>query len=214
MASRQRDQLVAIRITHRGDHADVVAARSIERVRVGIGVRPDSVDLLSELLDGLDETGIAAQLIQGPVKMKVAVKYRQQITAVDRRTVLALDVLELVDVAAGDGERQNSNGHDLQFFAYGVDLRDFFRREVADHRPAIGNTLNNPLFLQFEKGEADVGAVRVELLAQILFDQALARMASAQHDVFFEARRNALGGGRPAHAAFRSCFGPLFFWRL
>src|ERR1700676_2675069 len=111
MASRQRDQLVAIRITQRGDHADVVAARPIERVRVGIGIRPDAVDLLPELFDGLDETGIAAQLIQGPVKMKVAVKYRQQITAVDRRTVLALNVLELVDVAAGDGERQNSNGH-------------------------------------------------------------------------------------------------------
>src|ERR1700730_16400820 len=105
----------------------MVATRTIERIRIGIGIRSYAVDLLRELLDRLDETGIAAQLIQGAVKMQVAVEYVEQIAAVDCCAVLALDFVELVDVAPRDGKWQNSNRHDLQFFADCVDFRDLLR---------------------------------------------------------------------------------------
>src|SRR5580700_1168447 len=196
MAPRQRNQRVAIGCPQRGDHGDVVASRPIECIRVGIGVGSYAVDLLRELLDRLDETGIAAKLIQCAVKLQVAVEDVEQITAVDRCAVLALDFIELVDVAARNGEWQNSNRHDLQFLADCVDLRDLLRGEVAHHRAAIGDALNNALFLEFEKSQPDVGTVRVELLAKVLLDEPLTRMASAQHDFFFEPRCDELGKGR------------------
>jgi len=145
-------------------------ARTIERIREGIGIRSDPVDFLRELLDRLDETCIAAQLKQCPVKIKVAVEYGQQIAAIDRGTVLALYFIEFVDIAAGNRKSQNSNRHHLQFLAYGVDLRHFFRSKVAHDRTAIRNALDDPFFLKFKECEPYVGTVRIELLAEILLD--------------------------------------------
>src|ERR1700680_3681933 len=100
MAPRQRNQRVATGRPQRSDHGNVIATRAIERVRVGIGVGSYAVDLLRELLDRLDETGIAAKLIQCAVKLQVAVEDVEQITAVDGCAVLARDFIELVDLAA------------------------------------------------------------------------------------------------------------------
>src|SRR5258708_29797924 len=127
MAPGERNQRVAIRSAQRGDHADMIAPRPIERIRVGVGIGSYAVDLLRELLDRLDEARIAAQLVQCPVKVQVAVEYVEQITAVDRRAVLALDFIELVDVAARHGKWQDSHRHDLQFLAYRIDLRYLLR---------------------------------------------------------------------------------------
>src|SRR5580658_4675356 len=49
MASGECNQLVAVRSAQRSNHGDVIAARPIERVSVGVGIRPDAVNLLSEL---------------------------------------------------------------------------------------------------------------------------------------------------------------------
>src|SRR5580704_17270047 len=202
MAPRQRDQFIAIRSPQRGDHGNVVATRAIERVRVGIGIRSYTVDLLCELLDRVDETGIAAEFVQCAVKMQIAVEDVEQITAVDCRAVLALDFIELVDVGARHGKWQNSHRHDLQVFAYRVDLHDLLRGEVAHHRAAIWDALTNALFLELEKSQPNVGTVRVELLAKVLLDEPLTRMTPTQHDVFFEPRRDELGDGRSPRAAF------------
>ena len=106
MAPRERDQARrGSKLRNACDHVDVVTARTIERIRESIGIGSDAVDLLRELFDRFDETAIAAQLEQSPVKIKVAVEYGQQIAAVDRSAVLALDVIEFVDIAALDGER-------------------------------------------------------------------------------------------------------------
>ena len=185
MAPRERDQLLAIRRPQRSDNRNVVATRTIESIRESIGIRSDAVDLLRKLLDRLDEACIAAQLVQCAVKMQVAVEYRQQIAAVDGLAMLALDFIEPVDVTAGNGERQNSNRHDLQFLTYRVDFHNLLRREVAHHRAAIWNALTNPFFLELEKSKADVGAMSVKLLAEILLDQPLSRVASTQHYIFF-----------------------------
>ena len=53
MAPRERDQLFAIGSAQRRDNTNVVTARTIERIRVGIGIRSDPIDLLRELLDRL-----------------------------------------------------------------------------------------------------------------------------------------------------------------
>src|SRR5271166_3864769 len=99
--------------------------------------------------------------------------------------MLTLDCIEVVDIAAGDGKWQDSNRHNLQLFAYRVDRGHFFRSEVAHNCAAIGNSLDDPLFLEFEKSEPDVGAVGVELLAEILLDQAFTWVTPAQDDVLF-----------------------------
>jgi len=44
------------------------------------------------------------------------------------------------------------------------------------------------------------------LPAKVLLDEPLTRMASTQHDVFFEPRRDELGDGRSPRAAFRRDF--------
>src|SRR5580700_3968802 len=48
--------------------------------------------------------------------------------------------------------------------------------------------------------------MRVEAIAQILLDKALARVAPAQNDVLFQPRRNDIGKRRRAHAVFRRRF--------
>ena len=53
MASRERDQSVAIRPPQCSDHVDVVTASSIERVRESIGIGSDAIDLLCKLFDRL-----------------------------------------------------------------------------------------------------------------------------------------------------------------
>src|SRR5450755_3014519 len=206
MASRESDQRVTIRCTQGSDHVDVVTTRTIERIREGIAIGANPVNLLRELLDRLDETGIATQLKQSPVKIKVAIEYREQIAAVDRSTVLALDVIELVDIAAPDGEGQNSNGHDLQFLAYRVDFCHFVRREVTHDRAAVRNSLDDALFFEFEECQPYVGTVRVELLAEILLDQPLARVTPTQYDVLFKAGCDDIGDGRLPRPVFRRQF--------
>ena len=100
MAAREFDQIVTPRSTQSRDHLDVVAARPIERLRKCIGVGSDAIDLLRELLDRLDQAGIAAQPEQCPVKMQIAVEYRQHIAGIDRGAMLALEFLELVEIVA------------------------------------------------------------------------------------------------------------------
>src|SRR5580704_16016396 len=202
MAPRQRNQRVATGRPQRSDHGNVVAARAIERVRIGIGIRSYAVDFLRKLLDCLDETGIAADLVQCAVKMQIAVEDVEQVPAVDCHAVLALDFIELVDVGARHGKWQDSHRHDLQFFAYRVDLHDLLWGEVAHHRAAIWDALNNALFLELEKSQPNVGTVRVELLAKVLLDEPFTRMAPAQYDVLFEPRCDELGNGRSPRAAF------------
>jgi len=63
------------------------------------------------------------------------------------------------------------------------------------------------------RNEPHVGAVRVELLAEILLDQPLARVAPAEHDVFFQACGDALGGRRSADAVLRRRFARRVFRR-
>ena len=82
-------------------------------------------------------------------------------------------------------------------------MRHFFRSEVTHDRAAIGDSLNNPLFFEFEERKPDVGTMRVELLTEILLDQPLARMTPAKDDVLFQAGRDDTGDGRLPRAAFR-----------
>jgi hypothetical protein len=88
------------------------------------------------------------------------------------------------------------------------------RGEVAHHRAAIWDALDYALFLELEKSQPNVGTVRVELLAKILLDEPLTRMAPTQHDVLFEPRCDELGNGRSTRAAFCRYFTQASFrWR-
>ncbi len=78
-----------------------------------------------------------------------------------------------------------SDRHNFQFLTHRVNLCHFVRREGTHDGAAIGDSLNNPLFLEFEERKSDVGAMRVELLAKILLDQPLARVAATKDDVLF-----------------------------
>src|SRR6202142_755661 len=134
------------------------------------------------------------------MKIEVAIKYCEQIATVDRSAVLALNVIELVDIASPDGEGQNSDSHNLQFLAYRVDFCHFVRREVTHNCAAVRNSLDDPLFLEFEECQPHVGTMRVELLAEILLDQSFARVTSTQYDVLFQAGCDDIGDGRRTRA--------------
>src|SRR6266567_1714524 len=200
---RQRNQVVAARGAQCSDHFDVVAACTVERFREGVGVGANPKDFLRETLDGLDQARIAAQTEQSLVKMQVGVEYREHVTGVHRGAVLALQFVELGEVARIHGKRKYARGHDFQLLANRIDLRHLPRSEIAHHRAAIGNALNEPLLFQLEQGEANVSSMRVEVLAQVLFDQALARVAPAEDDVLLEARRDDMRDTRLARGRDR-----------
>src|SRR5665811_1515549 len=84
----------------------------------------------------------------------------------------------------------------------GAIVRDLTPNELTEIY-AVRNSLDDVLFLEFEEGEPHVGTVRVELLAEILLNQSLARVTPTQHDVLFQARRDDIGDGRLPRAAFR-----------
>ena len=79
--------------------------------------------------------------------------------------------------------------------------------------PRFGMRRIIPFFFEFEKSQPNVGTVRVELLAQILLDQPLTRVAPAEHDFFFQPRGNQFGNGRSARAALGRDFAQLSFRR-
>src|SRR5262249_43598775 len=63
-------------------------------------------------------------------------------------------------------------------------------REIAHDRTAIGNTLNDSFLLKLEQSQPNVAAMRVEAIAEILFDQAFARVTPAKYDILFQAGRD------------------------
>src|SRR5260370_37573072 len=138
--------------------------------------------------------------------MQIGVEYREHVTGEHRRAVLALQLIELGEVARIHGKRKYACGHDFQLLANRIDLRHFLRSEIPHHRAAIGNALNESLLFQLEQGEANVTSMRVEVLAQVLFDEALARVAPAQDDVLLEARRDDMRDTRLARAGVRGRF--------
>jgi hypothetical protein len=107
--------------------------------------------------------------------------------------MLPLQIFKLGKIAGLDRKRKYPRRHDLQFLAHGVNLRDFLRREVTNDCAAIGYARNDAFLLKLKKRQTDIAAVRLEAVAEVLLDETLARMASAEHDVFFEARRNPIG---------------------
>src|SRR5713226_6042095 len=120
------------------------------------------------------------------MKMQIAVEYSEQVAGVDRCG-------ELIEIAFGDGERENADGHDLQLLAHRIDLPHLLWSEIAHNGAAVRNALDNSLLLQFEQSEAHIAAMGVEALAEILLDQVLARMASAEDDVLFQTPRDYVG---------------------
>ncbi len=79
--------------------------------------------------------------------------------------------------------------------------------------PRLGIRSINPFLLELEQSQADVAAMRVEAVAQILFDQTLARMAAAQDDILFEAGGDDIGDRRSAHPPRRFVRPSLRRWR-
>jgi len=77
----------------------MIKARAIERFRRCIGIEAYSVDLPCQLIDGLDQAGIAAQAKQYLVKAQIAVEHSEQITGATGRAVLAVKFFEPTDFA-------------------------------------------------------------------------------------------------------------------
>src|SRR6266566_4621493 len=127
------------------------------------------------------------------MKMQIAVENGKQVAGVDRCAVLALEFSELVEVAFGDWERKNAQGHHLKLLAHRIDLPHLLRREIAHDGAAVRYPLDDSLVLQFEQSETHIAAMGVEALAEVLLDQVLARMASAEDNVLFQAPRNDVG---------------------
>src|SRR5260370_16039044 len=134
---RQRNQVVAARGAQCSDHFDVVAACTVERFREGVGVGANSKDFLRETLDGLDQARIAAQTEQSLVKMQIGVEYREHVTGVHRGAVLALQLVELGEVARVHGKRKYACGHYFQLLANRIDPRHFLWSQIRNLPAAI-----------------------------------------------------------------------------
>src|SRR5437899_7967207 len=127
------------------------------------------------------------------LKMRIAVENGVQVARVDGCAVLALEFCELVEVAFGDRQRKNAQGHHLELLAHRIDLPHLLRREIAHNGAAVRNTPDDSLLLQFEQSKAHIAAMGVEALAEMLLDQVLARMASAEDNVLFQAPGDDVG---------------------
>ena len=112
--------------------------------------------------------------------------------------MLVLQRLEPDDIRLLHGKWQDAHRHHLKLRAHVVDRRHVLRREIAHDRAAVGDALDDPLLFQFEQREPDVTAMGIEVRAQILLDQPLARVAAAKHDVLLELARDQAGDRRLA----------------
>src|SRR6478752_6135092 len=98
MTTVEFDQLVAARTAQRLDHVEMIAARAVERFRERIRVGADAVDLPRQEIDGLDQAGIAAETEQRLVKSQIAVEHGQHLALLDGGSMLALQLLQPLDV--------------------------------------------------------------------------------------------------------------------
>src|SRR5258708_7990341 len=90
------------------------------------------------------------------MKMQIAVENSEQVAGVDRCAVLSLEFGELIDIAFGDGERENADGHDLQLLAHCIDLSHLLRREVANNGATARNTLDNSLLSELQHTQSTI----------------------------------------------------------
>ena len=128
------------------------------------------------------------------VKTKVAVEHRQQVACGDGRGMLALQLLQPVDIRLRDRKRDDADRHHFELLADGVDLPHLLRRQSAHHGAAVGNALHQALLLQFEQRKSHVAAMGLKQIAEILLDQALPRLAPPEHDVLLDALGDDRGG--------------------
>src|SRR6185312_12833354 len=176
----------------------MVTARPVERLWKGIGVKPDAVDLAREQVDRLNQTGVAAQPEQKLVKAEVTVKHREQVTGNHGRGVLPLQFLQTFDILRADRKWNDADRHHFQLFTNRIDFPHLERRQPAHHGAAVGDALDQALFLELEQRESHIAAVGLEQIAQILLDQTLPRLTSPQHDVLLDAPGDEDSRGRLA----------------
>ena len=117
--------------------------------------------------------------------------------------MLPLQLLQLGEFGFRNRKRQNASGHDFQFLTDCVNLDNFPGREIAYDRAAIGDALYDTFLFEFKKCKANIGAMGVEAITQILFDQAFPRVTPPEHNVLFQPRgdffrRGALPAMRPS----------------
>jgi len=122
MAPRQRLELAPARAAKRRDHVQMVLAGAVERVRKGIGVGANSVDLLRKQIDGLDQAGVAAQSEQELMEAEIALEDRQQVACGNGRGVPALQFLQSLDLCRLDRKGNDADRHHLQLFTDRVDF--------------------------------------------------------------------------------------------
>src|SRR5579872_1682400 len=187
MTSGQRHKLVPTRIAERLDHVAVILSCTIEHVGKRICIRADAIDLLREKIDGLDETGIAAEAENDLVKTEIAVKHRQQVTRRDRLGMLPMYFIQLFKIGRCHRKRDDPDRHHLELFPHCVDFPHLFWRQPAHHGATIGNSLDQSLLLEFEEGQSHVAAMRAEEIAEILFDQPFARLTPPKDYVLLDA---------------------------
>src|SRR5215467_2144493 len=107
--------------------------------------------------------------------------------------MLCLNLDELGKAAYANRKRKDAYSHDFELLANRVDFENLLGREIAHERAAIGNALNDTFLLQFKQGQPNITAMGIEAVAQVLLDEALARVTPTEHDVFFQAGRDHFG---------------------
>jgi len=127
--------------------------------------------------------------------------------------MLALQLLQPLDILVADRKRNDADRHHFQLFAHRVNFLHLQRGQAANQRAAIWNALHQAFLFELEQRQPHVTAMGLEQVGKILLDQPLLRLAPPQHDVLLEAlgdhdggglarRRCRPGFGRPGDRAF------------
>src|SRR5476649_322063 len=168
----------------------MIPAGVVQCSRLSVSIRTDAGNLLCQMLNGFDQAAVATQAEQHTMKTDVAVEHRQKVAGINRLAVLTLYRLEAGDVRLRHRKRQDAHRHDLKQLAYVVNLRHLPGCEIAHDRATVRDALDDSLLFQIKQSKPDVSAMGIEVRAQVLLDEALARVPLAEHDALLKLPRD------------------------
>ena len=97
-----------------------------------------------------------------------------------------LDTLELIDQVGRRRQRNLLGGQHFERFADRIDLFDVDCPQHAHHRALVGHTLDQADALERDDRLAHQVALDAVTRRQLLFDQPLARLQPAEHDLLLD----------------------------
>ena len=177
-------------------------------------MRSSVIRSCSGLQHALDE-GVLAAADQRGVKFRLGLERGQQIALGERRLQFGQGIADPANHGGIVQARAFAPGESFQNGPRRVKLLGFLEADGADHRAAMRNRGDEAVGLQQPQRLADRRPADAGHLAQLAFDQALARLEGAGHDRLAQFLRDHRPDGRnvldPKRRLQFSCVYPLLY---